>query len=93
MHRQRVKYMSPLQRKKYNPEARAHRRALATVFVVVGILLCGCSMGIDEGDNPRATREVMTMVQTSKSTILTAPTPPIDAVAHTRVETSTFALG
>ena len=85
--------MSALQRKKDNSEVRAYFRALATAFIVVGILLSGCSMASDERNNPRTTKEGTTMAQTPKSTLSTAPTPPIDAVAYARIETATFALG
>ena len=85
--------MSALQCSKHNPEARTYFRALATAFIVVGIVVCGCSMGSDERNNPRTTKEGIAMVQTPKSTLSTAPIPPIDAVAYARIETATFALG
>ena len=85
--------MSALQCNSHDPEGPSYFRVLATAFILVGVFLLGCSMAGDEGDNPRATREVMTMVQSSKSTVSAAPIPPIDAVAYARVETATFALG
>jgi len=85
--------MNALQRNKNNPEARPYFHALATAFIVVGILLSGCSMASDERNNPRTTKEGMTMAQTTNNTLSTAPTPPIDAVAYARIETATFALG
>ena len=85
--------MSSLQRKKYKLEAPAYFHVWALAFLIIAILVCGCSMAGDEGDNPRATGEVMTMVQSSKSTVSAAPIPPIDAVAYVRVKTATFALG
>ena len=85
--------MSALQRSKHNPEGRAYFRAVATAFIVVGILLCGCRMGSDERNNPRTSKEGRTMAQTPMSTLSTVPIPPIDAVAYTRTETATFAMG
>jgi hypothetical protein len=93
MHRKRLKFISALQHNKHNPEARAYFRALATVFIAVGILLSGCSMASVERDNPGTTKEGISMVQAPKSTLSTAPMPPIDAVAYARIERATFALG
>ena len=85
--------MSALQRSKHNPEARTYFRTLATAFIVVGIVVCGCSMASDERNDPPTTKKEIPMAQTSESLASAAPIPPIDAVAYARVETATFALG
>jgi hypothetical protein len=93
MHRRRFKVMSALQCDNHNPEGRAYGSALGSAFIVIGILLCGCSMGSDERNNPRTAAEGVTMAQTLKSTLSAPQMPPIDAVAYARIETATFALG
>jgi hypothetical protein len=93
MHGRGFKVMSALQRSKHNPEGRAYFRTLASAFIVIGILLFGCSMASGERDDSRTTKERTAMGQTSKSTVSAVPIPPIDAVAYARVETATFALG
>jgi glucose uptake protein GlcU len=93
MHRKRLKFMSALQGNEDNPEARTYFGALATAFIVLGILLCGCHMASDERNNPRTTKKGITVAQTPKSTLSMASMPPIDAVAYARIETATFALG
>jgi hypothetical protein len=85
--------MNALQCNKHNPDVGACFRALSLAFLIIAILICGCSISSDERSDPRTIIEGMTMAQASKSTICTAPTPPIDAVAYARVETATFALG
>ena len=85
--------MSSLQRKKYNSEAPAYFHAWALASLIIAILVCGCSMVSDEGNDPRITKKEIPMAQTSKSTVSAAPIPPIDVEAHARVETATFALG
>jgi len=85
--------MSFLQRTNHNPDARSHFRKLASAFIMIGILLFGCSMADDERDNPRTTKKELSMAQTSETAVPAALIPPIDAVAYARVETATFALG
>ena len=85
--------MSFLQRTNHNPEARSYFRKLALAFIMIGILLFGCSMADDERDNPRTTKKELSMAQTSETAVPAALIPPIDAVAYARVETATFALG
>ena len=85
--------MSALQHNKHNPEARSYFRTLASAFIVIGILLFGCSMARDEQDDPRTIKEGMTIAQTPKSTSSSAARPPIDAEAYASVETATCALG
>jgi hypothetical protein len=85
--------MSSLQPKKYNAEALAYFHARALAFLIIAILVCGCSMASDEGNNPPRTKKEIPMAQTSESLASAAPIPPIDAVAYARVETATFALG
>jgi hypothetical protein len=93
MHRRRFKVMSALQCNNHNPDARACFRALSLAFLIIAILICGCSLSSDEQSDPRMTKEGMSMAQTPKNTSSTVPIPPIDAVAYARVETATFALG
>jgi len=85
--------MSFLQRTNHNPEARSYFHKLASAFIVIGILLFGCSMADDERNDPRTTKKELSMAQTSESTVSAATIPPIDAVAYARIETATFALG
>ena len=85
--------MSFLQRTNHNPDARSYFRKLALAFIMIGILLFGCSMADDERDNPRTTKKELSMAQTSETAVPAALIPPIDAVAYARVETATFALG
>ena len=85
--------MSSMQRNKYNPDGRVYFRAWALAFLIMAILLFGCSMASDEREDPRTTKEGTIMVQAPKSTVPTSPMPPIDAETYARVETATFALG
>jgi len=93
MHRNRVKYMRSLERKKYSPEAPSYFHAWALAFIIIAILVCGCSLASDEANDPRTTKKEISMAQISKNAVSVAPVPPIDAVAYARVETATFALG
>jgi hypothetical protein len=85
--------MNALQRNKHNPDARAYFRAVSLAFLIIAILICGCSLSSDERSDPRTTKEGMSKAQTPKNTSSTTAMPPIDAVAYARVETATFALG
>ena len=85
--------MSPLQRNKYNPGGRVYFRARALAFLIIAILVCGCSMASDERNDSRTTKQEMPMAQISENAVSAAPIPPIDAVPYARVETATFALG
>jgi hypothetical protein len=85
--------MSSLQPKKYNAEALAYFHAWALAFLIIAILVCGCSMASDEGNDPPTTKKGVPMAQISENAVSAAPIPPIDAVAYARVETATFALG
>jgi len=85
--------MTALQCNIQNSEARSYFRKLALAFIMIGILLFGCSMADDERDNPRTTKKELSMAQTSETAVPAALIPPIDAVAYARVETATFALG
>jgi len=93
MHGTGFKVMSALQCNNHEPEGPSYFRVLAAALILVGISLFGCSMAADVQDHPRTTKEGMTMAQTPKSTSSTEPIPPIDAVAYSRIETATFALG
>jgi hypothetical protein len=93
MHGKGLKVMSSLQCNNYNPEGPSYFRALSLAFLIIAILICGCSLSSDERSDPRTTKEGMIMAQTPKNTSSTAAMPPIDAVAYARVETATFALG
>ena len=93
MHRRRFKVMSALQCNNHNLEARGYFPKLASAFIVIGILLFGCSMADDERNDPRTTKKGMTGAQTPKNTSSKAAIPPIDAVAYARIEMATFALG
>ena len=85
--------MNASQHNKRNPGARSYFLTLASGYIMVGIFLFGCSMARDEQDDPRTTKEGMTIAQTPKSTLSTVAMPPIDAEAYARIETATFALG
>jgi len=85
--------MSLLKRNNHNLETMSYFNKLGSTFVVIGILLFGCSMADDERENRGTTKKEVSMVQTSETAVPAALIPPIDAVAYARVETATFALG
>ena len=87
------KVMSALQCNNHIPEGPAHFHAWALVFIIIAILVCGCSMASDEGNDPLTTKKGVPMAQISENAVSAAPIPPIDAVAYARIETATFALG
>ena len=85
--------MSALQCSNHSPEGPSYFRALAAIFILAAIFLFGCSVAGDAQDDPRTMKKEIPMAQTSESAVSAVPIPPIDAVAHARVETATFALG
>jgi len=89
----KLKFMNALQRNKHNPDARACFRALSLAFLIIAILICGCSLSSDAQDDPRTVKKEIPMAQISENAVSPAPIPPIDAVAYARIETATFALG
>jgi hypothetical protein len=93
MHPKRFKLVSPFELNKYNLDSPAYFRAWALAFIIIAILVNGCSMVSDEANDPPTTKKEIPMAQTSESAVSAATIPPIDAVAYARVETATFALG
>ena len=85
--------MSFLQRYNHNLEAQGYFPKLASAFIVIDILLFGCSMACDAQDDPRTMKKEIPMAQISENAVSAAQIPPIDAVAYARIETATFALG
>ena len=93
MYERRFKVMSFLQRYNHNPEGPSYFRARALAFLIIAILVCGCSVAGDAQDDPRTMKKEIPMAQISENAVSAAPIPPIDAVAYARIGTATFALG